>query len=215
MRTIDPNDLAIKDKGSEIVSQYLWIFKFNDIDNAALYKDCKIINDILDKEFEDKILNDYEGYGCKSSYYHGMYNLFAYPNKELIKLYFNLQKSLKEVVRPGQYYLRCWLNAFERGSKIQMHQHHDTSAKAYHGFYCVNTEGEKSSHTDYRIVGEEDIRIISRNGCLIIGDSGEDYHASSKWMNDEYRITIAWDLLPVESLQTFNSIHDYIPMLVK
>ena len=202
----------------EVVEDYLWLWKFEDIDNETLYKTCTAVEDELRKHFPP--IQDENVYGCFTSYYHQRYNLFAFPCKELQKLYTNLVTNFQEVLDPDTtYYVRCWANLFDKDMNIDWHSHWAPEYKTYHGFYCVNSEGEHPSHTDYDIPGQKDIiRVMSEDGLCVFGKSDGDGHRSSEWLNnDKYRVTIAFDIIPVEVLRkqekfTHNLIHNYIPL---
>jgi len=198
------------------IKDYLWLFKYDNIDNFKLYKTCCEIEKELIKKFP-KIENN--KYGCFTSYYHTEYNLFSFPCTELHKLYNNLCYSFNKVLNiETSYYFRCWVNLFKKQKNIDWHSHWPSELKTYHGFYCVNTEGKNESYTDYRLEDKNDIlRVKSRNGLCVFGKSEKDEHKSSEWLNEGYRVTIAFDVIPVEVLRkeekfTHNFLHNYIPL---
>ena len=192
----------------EIVKDYLWTFEFQGIDNNKLYKTCTDIESAL-QQFLPPITPDPKKdvfqYNSFTSYYHQQYNLFQFPCPQLSTLYRNMAMNFPEVINTGkQYYIRCWVNLFEKGKNIDWHSHWNPKFKTYHGFYCVNTEGENLSYTDYRVPGvKEDIRIMSHDGLCVIGKSEGDEHRCSEWLNDnKMRVTIAFDVIPVEVLRS-------------
>jgi hypothetical protein len=197
-----------------LIDDYLWSCKFQDIDNDALIKQLYIVNDWIAEQCKE----DPEGrYGNSlASYWHGNYNLLSFPTLELNKLYYYIAETAQQVCRPGaQYYIRCWFNLFENGQNIKWHRHWNTEDEAYHGFYCVRTEGEHPSWTDYRIPDqEEEHRIMSSDGTLVLGKSEDDRHMSSVWQNDGHRITIAYDIVPMHKLN-FAKPQDLFPLFNK
>ena len=207
----------------EIVKDYLWTFDFEGIDNTKLYNTCIQVEDAL-KQFYPPI-PEKNIYNCFTSYYHQQYNLFNFPCPELNKLYKNMIKNFHNVLlKDKQYYMRCWVNLFDKGKNIDWHSHWQPHYKTYHGFYCVNTEGEHPSHTDYKIPNVPDIITIpSSDGLCVIGKSEGDGHRSSEWLNDgKFRVTIAFDIIPVEVLKSDDKfiylevneslIHNFLPM---
>jgi hypothetical protein len=207
----------------EIVKDYLWTFDFHGIDNEKLYKTCIDVEEAL-KNFYPPIKENNK-YNSFTGYYHQQYNLFNFPCPNLAKLYKNMINQFPQVIDTGkEYYVRCWVNLFEKGRNIDWHSHWNPRYKTYHGFYCVNTEGEHPSHTDYKIPNVSDIITIpSHDGLCVIGKSEGDGHRSSKWLNDgKFRVTIAFDLIPVEVLKSDEKflylevnptlIHNFIPM---
>jgi hypothetical protein len=203
-----------------LVDDYLWLFKFDDIDNKKLLQTCFDIGNYIDDNFPP--VPDTGVYGCPTSYYHGHYNLFSFPSTELYKLYNNMAKKLYSVMREDDYYIRCWVNLFEPGQNIDWHKHWGKDSRAYHGFYCVNVEGENDSYTDYLIKGYWDnrFRVLSKNGYCVFGKSEDDLHRASPWENNGYRVTIAFDVGPMSVLQPQNGYmtdkpHDLIPLIKK
>ena len=198
-----------------VIKDYLWLFKFENINNRKLYQTCCEVEKELKKNFPP--IED-DKYGCFTSYYHMKYNLFSFPCMELQKLYTTLSYSINKVIDfKEQYYLRCWVNLFQRGKNIGWHSHWEPEFKTYHGFYCVNTEGNNISYTDYKIPGKDMLRIESKNGLCVFGKSDGDEHRSSEWLNDDYRVTIAFDVIPVRILRRYENfthqfLHNYIPL---
>jgi hypothetical protein len=209
-----------------VIPDYLWLTQWNNIDNKALYNTCINVETELAKIFPS--IPDEKGYGCFTSIYHDHYNLFSFPCAQLSELYMNMAKSFGEILRPGKYYIRSWVNLFDKGKNIDWHSHWNAKYKTYHGFYCVNTEGEHESYTEYAVpalIGEQICRIKSTDGLCVIGKSETDQHRSSEWLNDNgYRVTIAFDIIPLEALrpeERFTHIdinreflHNFIPLLI-
>jgi hypothetical protein len=183
-----------------VVSDYLWTFKWDNIDNAALYKTCCNVEEELMKIYPSPEENKYASF---TTYYYNYYNLFSFPCPELHKLYVNMANSFPEIMRPNRYYIACWANLFAKDKNIGWHAHWPAQYKTYHGFYCVNTQGEHSSYTDYKIPGQTSThRVMSLDGMCVIGKSEGDEHRSSPWLNDDkYRVTIAFDVIPIEALR--------------
>jgi hypothetical protein len=208
-----------------VIPDYLWLTQWNNIDNKALYNTCVNVENELTKVFP---LVDTSIYGCCTTVYHDRYNLFSFPCEQLSELYMNMARSFGEILRPGKYYIRSWVNLFDKGKNIDWHSHWNAKYKTYHGFYCVNTEGEHESYTDYAVpalIGEQICRIKSTDGLCVIGKSESDQHRSSEWLNDNgYRVTIAFDIIPLEALrpeERFTHIdinkeflHNFIPLLI-
>lgn len=209
----------------EVLQGYLWTFEFDDIDNDKLYTTCLNVEEDLKRLLPPIPTESHNGYGCFTSYYHKHYNLFSYPCSELNKLYTNLCKTLHTVMfSDKQYYMRSWVNLFDTKKNIDWHSHWKPEYQSYHGFYCVNTEGKNKSYTDYKIPNVADTyRIMSRDGRCVFGKSDGDQHRSSEWLNDDkYRVTIAFDIIPVGMLRTKEEfthtlesesyLHNFIPL---
>jgi len=209
-----------------VIPNYLFTFKWDNIDNNALYTTCINVEDELSRVFPP--VPDTSVYGCFSAMYHDHYNLFSFPCEQLSQLYMNMTKSFGDILMPGRYYIRCWVNLFGKGKNIDWHSHWDAKYKTYHGFYCVNTEGEHESYTEYvvpHLIGNQVCRIISNDGLCVIGKSQGDQHKSSEWLNDgKPRVTIAFDIIPIEALRPEEKfthidikrefISNFIPLLI-
>ena len=210
---------------NNVIPDYLWLTQWDNIDNDALYNTCVNVEHELSQIFppvKDGI------YGCFTSVYHDHYNLFSFPCKQLSELYMNMAKTFGQVLRPGKYYIRSWVNLFPKGKNIDWHSHWDAKYKTYHGFYCVNTQGEHESYTDYAVpalIGENICRIKSFDGLCVLGKSEGDQHMSSPWLNDgKPRVTIAFDIIPLEALRPHDHfthiqinplyLHNFIPLLI-
>ncbi len=195
-----------------VVNDYLWTEQFTDIDNKKLYETCLMVERAL-----LSFLPYEEGdYGCTTSYYHRAYNLFSFPCTELQKLHTNVSQVMTKLVNE-QFYVRCWVNLFKHSKNINWHSHFEPEFNAYHGFYCVNTE-DIPSYTEYNIPGHEIVKVDSKDGLLVLGKSAGDKHRSSVWNHpDKYRITIAFDAIPVNKLRPrvdFDGLimHNFIPL---
>ena len=204
----------------EISKNYLWTDNFHDIDNQKLYETCIQVDLAVRDYFKIPLSRqDSPGYGSVISEMHMLYNIFNFPDSELHKLLQNMGRSFASILKEDQYYLRSWVNLFSKGTSIPWHNHWEPEFKAYHGFYCVRTEGEKPSHTEYKIPGESNTIIVpSMNSKVVIGKSENDKHRSSPWENDGYRVTIAFDIIPLKALRpvqdyfSHNPINNYIPL---
>jgi hypothetical protein len=195
----------------EIAPNYLWTHQVDNIDNEKLYQTCLSIENRLKKEFPP--INNFNQYGSFAAYYHRKYNLLTFSCTELHKLYSNIVTKLSiHLDQNTNYYIRCWANLFDIKQNINWHSHWASECKAYHGFYCVNTEGEHMSYTDYRVPGiQHEIRVASKDGLLVFGKSDGDRHRSSPWLNtDKFRVTIAFDIAPIDSLVTGTNYDDYL-----
>ena len=184
----------------EVVKDYLWTFDIHDIDNSRLYNTCCNVETFLRSKYPE--LSEKNVYGNFTSYYHEFYNLFFFASPELHRLYNNIcELTLPLQEKDIPYYIRCWPNVFRQGYNIEWHNHWNASANTFHGFYCVNTEGQASSYTDYRIPGYPEVRVDSKDGLLVIGRSNGDEHRSSVWNNPgKHRVTIAFDIIPGYSI---------------
>jgi hypothetical protein len=203
---------------NEIIKDYLWTFNVEGINNTQLYDTCVNVESFLKKKLP---VPEENGYGCFTAYHHSRFNLFLFACPELHKLYKQICIKVSSVIDKNKiYYMRCWPNLFCRGSNIVWHSHFEPEHKAYHGFYCVNTEGEIPSFTSYRIPGHPEIEVNSKDGLLVFGKSDGDQHRSSEWVNSgKHRVTIAFDIIPGEVIRPYAEYSEdyyytnYLPIL--
>jgi hypothetical protein len=190
---------------------YLYGVNLNSINNSELVKNCLNIEKIL----LSNLPNIEKGiYGSLTTAHHSTYNLFLFPFEQLNILYYELIKNITPILENTNYVIKSWVNLFKKGEKIDWHGHWHSKAKVWHGFYCVQV-GE--SFTEYKIPNyDEIIKIKSKEGLLVFGKSEGDLHKSSEW-NDENkpRITIAFDIIPIESIHNKLQQNQYIPFKIK
>ena len=210
MKTFDPNDYQYN--GLEpvtVVDDYLWTFKL-DLDTSKFYDQCLDVNNTIIEMFGSP--EEEHQYGSDSAYYHNKYNFLTSFSPNNHRLFGLLQQCSMKIVRNDHYYIRCWLNKYDESKNIEWHRHWDADDKSYHGFYCVNVEGDNLSSAQYRIPNHGEVEIISRNNILVIGKSEDDYHRSTPWLNNGSRITIAFDIVPVTKCHA-KKLNDVIPLI--
>ena len=192
---------------------YLYGFETKEIDNQALYGDCIHAEKIILRYFPQK---ENGWYGNKTSAANQQYNLLTFPSKHLNQLYHLLVKHINPLLeQETTYMIKSWMNVYRKGDQVSMHRHWPSECKAWHGFYCVNV-GENESETIYKIPNiENEIHITSKNGLIVIGKSDGDRHGSSAWTKmDNFRITLAFDIVPVDFLN-IDHINHFIPFKFK
>lgn len=127
------------------------------------------------------------------------YNLFLYPQPGFHDLFKMIRDSFQFIKRRkgisyNNFYMKCWLNVFEYGNKIDWHKHYPVEARAWHGFYCVHSG---DSRTTYKFPNNKIVEVPSKDGLLVISQSGDELHKTSDWTDkDNKRITIAFDIVP-------------------
>tara|TARA_R100001086_G_scaffold222166_1_gene139575 strand:- start:185 stop:778 length:594 start_codon:yes stop_codon:yes gene_type:complete len=190
---------------------YLYSMATDSIDNKKLAKYCMEVEQMLHGDLP-KLKEPHE-YGAFTTSHHGMYNFLTLPNKEVNKLYYEILKQTFSLLEKKPYMIKSWLNVFYKGEHLKWHNHWAPEYKVWHGFYCVHVD---KSHTDYKIPNVNNIiRIPSTNGLLVIGKSDGDKHCSSPWNETKRpRITIAFDIVPTESIDTKLKINHFIPFKI-
>jgi hypothetical protein len=134
------------------------------------------------------------------------YNVFQLYNTELHKLYKALSETVKEACEyygvdfdKQQYYVQGWfnINNAEVG-KLNWHDHGGPYAPHFHGYYCVNAE---PSITHYKLFNDDNkvVDNVNKNNRLIVSEMGHP-HAMGDWEWSGSRITVAYDIEPLDSL---------------
>ena len=187
---------------------YLYSIQLNSIDNKKLVSFSLEVEKMLRKNLP--VNTDPSWYGTFTTANHHAYNFLTFPNYEVGKLYQEILKNVSPLLEDRPYMIKSWVNVFRKGEKVDWHNHWPADKKVWHGFYCVQVG---DSHTDYRIPKVPHItRVVSKEGLLVVGKSEDDQHRSSPWNeNKRPRITIAFDIVPIDSIDNKLNPNHFIP----
>jgi hypothetical protein len=138
------------------------------------------------------------------------YNLLMYPFDGFHSLYFEIQQLFQQFNKSNEkYYIRCWLNMYEKGNFVDWHDHFPTKSGSWHGFFCVDCEPSKTTYRLPNIL--ELVDIVSENNLLVLSKSDGDQHRTWPWeYADRDRITIAFDIVPASYTGEF--LNHWIPI---
>ena len=122
-----------------------------------------------------------------------LWNIFVNKEPAFHKVYMlikNTWNEYKEInkLKYQPMWLQAWGNIHRKNEELGRHNHEC----AYWGWISINAEGSTT------IMDNE--TIYNSNGQIVMC-SGNIYHRSSKWTQDEYRITIGFDLATEEDLK--------------
>lgn len=134
------------------------------------------------------------------------YNVFQLYHAGIHNLYKAISDTVKEACQyynvnfdEQKYYVQGWFNINHADTgKLNWHDHGGPFAPHFHGYYCVNAE---PSITHYQIE-DGSSRVVenhNKNNRLIVSEMGHP-HAMGDWDWNGPRITIAYDIEPLESL---------------
>ena len=134
------------------------------------------------------------------------YNVFQFHSKGIYNLYNAIREMAIEACeyydvdfKETQYMVQGWFNInHTKKGKLDWHDHGPWGAPEFHGYYCVNAE---PSITHYRVFDKE-IQNHNINNRAILSEMGHP-HAMADWDWEGPRITIAYDLVPLENLIKF------------
>jgi hypothetical protein len=145
------------------------------------------------------------------------YNVFQFHTKEIYNLYVAVGQMVREACKyyeidfdSQQFMLQGWFNINHSGNgKLDWHEHGHSGAPNFHGYYCVNAE---PSQTHYVTFDEFKINE-NKNNRAILSEMGHP-HAMGNWDWDGARITIAYDVQPLETLIRAGIEHEqhWIPL---
>ena len=131
------------------------------------------------------------------------YNVFQFHSSGI----YNLYKSIKDMaIEACEYYgldfdkqrymLQGWFNInYTKKGKLDWHDHGPGGAPYFHGYYCVKAE---PSSTYYNVF-EKQVENKNFDNRAILSEMGHP-HAMADWDWDGQRITIAYDILPLDVL---------------
>lgn len=189
---------------------YLYSIDTDTINNKALVDHCLR----LEKYLVETLPTIHTGwYGNLTTAYNREYNLLTLPGTEFNELYHSLIKHVGPFLeKETRYMIKSWLNVFRINQKIEWHDHWPAIKRAWHGFYCAQV-GE--SYTYYKIPNCKGIiKVPSVDGRIVFGKSEGDQHSSSEWRNESMpRLTLAFDIIPVESIEDKMRINHFIPFI--
>ena len=132
------------------------------------------------------------------------YNLFTSTMPEVVALYKDIQEFFnKEVTHDSRkfYWIVGWLNYWpHKGEVLDWHGHdYGGGVDCFHGIYGINCE---PSYEENREIGTEEIveKVENKNNQLLITHSTNIEHRISDWEDKEPRITIAFNIQPMDTM---------------
>jgi hypothetical protein len=163
-------------------------------------KECEVIKDfILENEERIKSLGPDEYYGTSENSLTGRYNIYNFmydmPGEIILPKLKNLFK-LNNVQYPIS--IQSWANIFRKNENILMHRHTDNPND---NFICANLFiwGNENIGTNF-IINGEDINHKNNMGEIMFFPNYL-YHYVNKNMEDNIRITMAFDIHPNIEMQ--------------
>lgn len=163
--------------------------------------------------------------GCFATALAHRYNVFQFYHSGIHNLYNAVREMTIEACdyygidfKAQRYYIQGWFNldGYETWTEGQekyltdLHDHGDGSGIPYfHGYYCVNAE---PSITHYQINRETMFDNHNVNNRAILSEIGHP-HRKGEWPRKDKRITIAYDMVTLESLDMDNINQHWMPLV--
>jgi hypothetical protein len=146
----------------------------------------------------------------------GRYNVFHFPFPGFHALFREIARCLgahRCCDRRAAYHVQSWLNVFHGGETVGWHRHWKPEARSFHGFYCVDVKG---SSTEYRFIDRRcAVEIVGVDNTLVLGPAEGDVHRTTPRKGKRPRITIAFDIVPQEYLETWDpSSSNWVPLVL-
>ncbi len=160
------------------------------LDLDKISKIATVLESALAKNCEQIEPDKYGGSVTTASFEH--YNLATMCNEELHALYTALQAVFRERVPDGTYYLQSWVNIHRKNQHLDWHEH--WGSESFHGYFCVNAEPSTTSYKNPQTKQVDS--VTNRNNTLTLNAGGW-LHRVSPWRSDRPRISIAYDIVPV------------------
>lgn len=189
-----------------------------DLDSLIKYlqvKHLEILSNTLPEEnsLTDLLVKKYNYSNNAPTKLNQKYNLFKFDNEHIKEIYEELKDCVQEACwyygydfDTMDYRVRGWFNHDTKTESIShdpikndrlFHDHlGGHGAPDFHGYYCVNAE---PSSTYYKINNETIYENKNSNNRLIVVENGHP-HSRGDWNEDSFRITIAYDIVPLQRL---------------
>jgi hypothetical protein len=132
------------------------------------------------------------------------YNVFQFYTEEI----YNVYKSVSEMVKEAcEYYeinfddqkfvIQGWFNInHKKAGKLNWHEHGPDGAPLFHGYYCISAE---PSETHYITSAGPKVNV-NLNNRAVLSEMGHP-HAMADWDWDGPRITLAYDVMPLSTIE--------------
>ena len=186
------------------------------LDLIRVKKDCRRSANKIIKTYSGIV--DAEGYLNKKSYQselstqldkapvtsklHDHYNLFTFPYQGIVDVYKSVIDAFNDVnVYDEQYCVHAWLNYQHKGESIPWHNHWKGLSGLDRTFVATCYINAESSVTTYKYPDGVLYDHKCKNNTISIFEDIGDIHQVSEWTEDEPRITISMDFVPMRYVQ--------------
>ena len=196
-----------------------------DLDLKQLTKDCRRINNKVTKAYGEKEVPQAKKYehalskqleqAPTSSRLHDFYNVFTFPYTSINELYRKVCSEFNKInTYDNKYYVHAWLNYQQKGESIPWHNHWKALSdldETYVASYYINTE---PSVTRYKWADGKIFDHHAENNTFSIYEDEGDTHMVNEWQQDEPRIGVSMDFVPMHYIQsTPYVLNTWMPVL--
>lgn len=132
------------------------------------------------------------------------YNVFQFYTTEIYNIYRAVSDMVKEACEyyeidfeKQKFMIQGWFNInHAKTGKLDWHEHGPDGAPNFHGYYAVKAE---PSETHYITSSGPKVNI-NKNNRAVLSEMGHP-HAMGDWNWDGPRITVAFDVMPLSTLE--------------
>ena len=185
-----------------------------DLDLDRLKRDCRRINNKVTKSLGDtvgtastrkvydEVLKQQLEQAPVSSSLHDYYNVFTFPYDGIRELYANIVSFFKETCDYDEpYYIHSWLNYQHKGESIPKHYHWKKLSGLDHTYVCSYYINAEPSVTTYEFDNGFIDKQHNKNNTVSLYEDVGDIHGTDVWQQDEPRIVISMDMVPMKYIQ--------------
>tara|TARA_B100000073_G_C23607197_1_gene522955 strand:- start:57 stop:650 length:594 start_codon:yes stop_codon:yes gene_type:complete len=164
------------------------------LSSRILRNEKKILKNYPPTDYCKRITDGKTGLGTNSltsRFYH--FNVLSWFGTRKLKKYIKKGYEQYNNVKNAPIYVQCWANVMRKGDMIKAHTHASLGLSPLHslsGHLCVKVDG--STNTYYK-----GTPIQNKNGQMILFPSTIS-HWTDRYMGDDERITIAFDIISKE-----------------
>lgn len=177
------------------------------------------------KSKTDKITEDSMEYrqdnGMAMQEFQWSYNMFTFYHPKLHDILSHIRDMVIEACdyynidyKKERYYITSWMNN-TKGPRIVYEDQlkfddHGSHPKEFHGYYSVDAE---PGVTWYKLDDNVLYPHENKNGKILLSLNGY-HHGVGTWEPEKSRITIAYNIMPLDRVPTNRSVHgQHIPLL--
>ena len=182
------------------------------LDLQKLKLSCLKVENIVKDLTEDQIWGGLKGQPNPPNTIkkNNQYTFLSYPFPQVHNLYkaiqsffYEAEKDYYSVNLKCNYFIKSWINVYYENEFLDWHGHFYEASRAWHGFFCVDTE---PSITSYRFTDGFSLDAECKNNTIILGLSDTNKHKTQQWIEkNRPRITIAFDIMPEQNLKNYSS----------
>lgn len=183
----------------------IWKWQFDDGPSKLLHDCDNLYRNLLPMCDNSEGAYADEGNAPPLTAHYDRYNIFTCTKVSFYDIFKRIKVSFREKVPLSRHVIRGWLNVYTpECPNLGFHKHWPLEDETYHGYYVVITPPNKP--TTYKFDDGTTEVVDSYDNLLVMSPSGRDIHKTTPVDVGEYRVTIAFDIVPLEF---FDKVNDH------